>query len=230
MVEPTHPSAAARVAELRTALAPLANADRAPQMAAYMKDHFAYFGIKAAPRRQAQRTLVNALKSATGDELIEFALACWAEPEREIQYTGSDALRKHVALLDDGHLPALKTLIVSKSWWDTVDSLAVHTVGPVVARHPDLTATMDAWIDDENFWLARTAILYQLSYKERTDADRLFGYVDRRAADTEFFIRKALGWALRQYARTDPDGVRTFVTEREGQLSGLTKREALKHL
>ena len=143
---------------------------------------------------------------------------------------GADALRKHVKLLDAGHLAPLEELITTKSWWDTVDSLAAHTVGPLIAANPELAPVMDDWIVDDDIWLARTAIIYQLSYKERTDADRLFRYADQRAADTEFFIRKAIGWALRQYGRVDPDAVRAFVASREETLSGLTKREALKRL
>ena len=219
-----------RVSALRFALVLLADDEKSPKMAAYMKNHFKFFGIQSAERRAAQRPTISGLGSASGSELIEFAAACWAEDEREVQYSATDALRKHVALLDEKHLPDLRKLVSTKSWWDTVDSLAVHTIGPLVARNPGLVDDMDAWIEDDNIWLARTAILYQLSYKDLTDAERLFGYVDRRAGDTEFFIRKALGWALRQYARTDPDAVRTFVAEREDQLSGLTKREALKRL
>ncbi len=127
-------------------------------------------------------------------------------------------------------MPRVERLIRTKSWWDTVDVLAGHVVGPLVARNPGLTATIDAWIDDADFWIVRTAILHQLGYGADTDADRLFGYVDRRCSDTEFFIRKACGWALRQYARTDPEAVRAFVLDRGDRLSGLTRREALKHL
>lgn len=230
MALPSSPTASQRVAEVRRALSPLANASDAPQMQAYMKDHFPFFGIKAQDRRKAQRPAVNELKTASGDELLAFAAACWEEPEREIQYVAADALRKHVAALGSRHLDGVRALIVTKAWWDTVDSLAVHTVGPMVAADPALSRVMDLWIDDDSIWVARTAILHQLSYKERTDADRLFAYADKRASDTEFFIRKALGWALRQYARTDPDAVRSYVDANEGRLSGLTKREATKRL
>ena len=103
-------------------------------------------------------------------------------------------------------------------------------VGPMVAADATLSATLDRWIDDEDHWIARTAILHQLKYRERTDADRLFRYIDRRASDTEFFLRKAAGWALREYAKTDPDAVRAYVDDCGDRLSGLTRREALKHL
>ena len=96
-------------------------------------------------------------------------------------------------------------------------------------RH-DQVDVMDQWINSENIWVARTAILHQLFYKADADPDRLFEYCIRRAGDKEFFIRKALGWALRQYSRVDPEGVRAFVAENEAELSGLTKREALKYV
>ena len=214
------------------ALAAEANPDNAGPMAAYLKDQFAFFGVKAPERRAIQRRVVAESEwgSPSAEELMAFARACWGEPERELQYAAMDLLRRHARLLEPAHLDGLRGLITTKSWWDTVDSLAVHTVGPLVAAHPELGATMDIWINDDNIWVARTAILHQLSYKEGTDRTRLFRYVDLRAADTEFFIRKALGWALRQYARTEPEAVLTFVTERESTLSGLTRREALKHL
>ncbi len=222
--------AATHVAAVRAALIEVADAEKAPVMAAYMKDHFAYLGVQAKDRRAAQKPTLIALADADADGLLAFADACWAAPEREVQYVATDILRKYEAKLDAEHLDRVATLITTKSWWDTVDLLAAHTVGPLVARNDELSDVMDTWIDDDNIWLARTAIIHQLSYKERTNSDRLFTYADRRAADTEFFIRKALGWALRQHARTDPEAVRSYVAEREDELSGLTKREAMKHL
>ncbi len=224
------PSTATRIDRLRRALEAVAEPDRAEPMAAYMKEQFPFLGVQAGPRREAQRPLLNDLRGAPASDLLAFARACWDEPEREFQYAACDALRKHVATLGPGDLPAIRTLIETRSWWDTVDSLAAHTVGPLVAAHPGLASVMDRWIEDDDLWVARTAILHQLGYKDRTDADRLFAYVDRRAADTDFFIRKALGWALRQYARIDPDAVRAHVEANADRLSGLTRREALKHL
>jgi len=135
-----------------------------------------------------------------------------------------------VKKLDPSHLPDVEHFIVAESWWDTVDSLAAWTVGPMVAAYPELVAVMDLWIDDDNMWLNRTAIIHQLGYKNTTDAERLFRYCRRRADHRDFFVRKAIGWALRQHARVDPDAVRSFVAEHDAELSGLSKREALKHL
>jgi 3-methyladenine DNA glycosylase AlkD len=219
-----------RVAAVRAALEEAAIPDKAPAMASYMKNRFVFLGVPSPDRRAAQRLALAELATASGDDLLAFAEACWREPERELQYVAADALRQHHQALDAAHLARLRGLIVDKSWWDTVDSLATHSVGPLVGRNPELAEEMDDWIGSNNIWLARTAILHQLLYKDRTDAERLFAYADLRATDTEFFIRKAIGWALRQYARTDPDAVRSFVGAREHKLSNLTRREALKHL
>lgn len=218
------------MSELRRALEAVAVPDKAPVMAAYMKDQFVFLGVRAPDRRAAQKPLLQTMAKASAEELIGFAHRCWAEPEREFQYVAMDVVRKHQPILEPDHLDDLAELITTKSWWDTVDSLATHSVGPLVARHRELSRTMDQWINDDNLWLARTAILHQLFYKEQTDAERLFGYAQTRASDSEFFIRKALGWALRQYARVDPDAVQEFVAIHADELSGLTKREALKHL
>ncbi|MGI9595477.1 MAG: DNA alkylation repair protein [Acidimicrobiales bacterium] len=215
---------------LRLALEAVAEPDKAEPMAAYMRHRFEFLGAKAPAIRLAAKPTLAAAGELDGDELITFVDQCWDQPEREFQYVGCQLLRKWVAKLEPGHLDDLERFIATKSWWDTVDSLAAWSVGPLVAANPGLVATMDRWIEDENIWLARTAIIHQLGYKADTDADRLFRYAELRAEDTEFFIRKAIGWALRQYAREDPDEVRAFVAANDDRLSGLSKREALKHL
>lgn len=208
----------------------VADREKAPGMAAYMKNHFVFMGCDAKSRRAAAKPVMAEGKGRDPDELLDFADECWRQKEREFQYVGMDLVRKYAKLFEPEHLPRIEGLIRTKSWWDTVDSLAAWTVGPMVANHQELTTIMDRWIDDEDVWIARTAILHQLSYKDRCNAERLFSYADKRAADTEFFIRKALGWALRQHARTDPEAVRDFVDDRAESLSGLTRGEALKHL
>lgn len=216
--------------ELRHELESVADAEQAPRMKAYMKDRAEFLGVKTPARRTVSKPFIAAGRDATAEQLLAAADACWDEPEREFQYVATDLLKRWNMALGPNSLPRVEQLIRTKSWWDTVDALAGAVVGPIVGRNPELTATMDVWIDDADFWIARTAILYQLGYGTDTDADRLFRYVDRRCADTEFFIRKACGWALRQYARYDPEAVRTYVFDRGEALSGLTRREALKHL
>lgn len=218
-----------RIDDLRQALTDAADPAKAPLMAAYMKHRFPYLGVTTPERRAATKFFVADGHDATSSELLDAADACWAEPEREFHSVGADLLVRWVRSIDSSDLARVERLIRTNSWWDSVDAVAINVVGPMVLADGALSATMDQWIDDD-LWVARTAILHQLKFRGGTDADRLFGYVDRRAADTEFFIRKASGWALREYAKTDPDAVRSFVEDRGDRLSGLTRREALKHL
>jgi 3-methyladenine DNA glycosylase AlkD len=197
-------------------------------MAAYMRDQFPFLGIPSPQLRQIMREAP--LPKPTEAQLREVVLELWELPEREFQYAACVHLRRHVKVCGPGFVDVTRHLIVTKPWWDTVDTLASHTVGPLVTANPELVATMDAWIDDENMWLARTALLHQLGYKGATDAPRLFRYCEKQFDHRDFFIRKAIGWALREYAWTDPEAVRAFVHSNEGALSGLSRREALKNI
>lgn len=188
-----------------------------------------FWVIGAKDRRAAARPVLAATKLVPSDELMACARACWDQPEREFAYVACDVLRMHASRMEARHIDGVRSLITTRPWWDTVDPLATHTVGQMVRTHPDLVETMDRWVHSDDFWLARTAILHQLHYREATDARRLFAYADARAGGAEFFVRKAIGRSLRQYARIDPQAVRTFVSAHD-ELSSLTKREALKHL
>ena len=214
----------------RTALADLADSERAAPMASYMKDRFAFYGVAAGARRKAVRDATRDLgPPPDGATLLTMARACWDADQRELQYTAADALRRWVGLLDAADLGDVDHFIVTKSWWDTVDILASRVVGPLVQAFPELTAAMDRWVDDQNLWRRRTAILHQLSYADRTDTARLFSSCEARADEREFFIAKAIGWALREYAKTDPDAVWTFVDQHQLRLAPLSVREATKH-
>lgn len=213
---------------IRDILKPLADPERAVKMAGYLKNHFDFLGVMAGPRREATREFLDRATKGSTDDVWRTVQECWAEPEREFQHVGADLLRKNAERLFADDLGRVRGLVETKSWWDTVDVLAPHVVGVIVRQH-DQGAVMDEWIDSENIWVARTAILHQLFYKLDTDQERLFEYCRRRAGEKEFFIRKALGWALRQYAKSNPDAVKAFVAEHADELSGLTKREALKH-
>ena len=218
------------IAEIEALLEPLANPANAEQMAAYMRDQFPFLGIKTPERRAAARPIMMRAKHWSAEDLLDVADALMGQPEREFSFVATDFLRKWNGHLHSEHLGRIRTLIQTKSWWDTVDALAVHTLGAVVRADRSLQSEMDVWINDDDIWVARSAILHQLMWKDEVDAERLFRYCDLRGADTEFFIRKALGWALRQYARTDPEAVRRYVFANSERLSGLTKREALKHI
>lgn len=227
---PRTPLATTVMSRLESTYVAAAYPVRAAGTRAYMRDQFPYFGITSPRLRELDRTVVAGLDRPTGADLVAIAVGCWDRPEREYQYFACGYLRKHVSICDAGFLTTARHLVVTKSWWDTVDTLAAHTVGPLVTRHPTLVTTMDAWIAEENMWLVRTAILHQLRYKQRTDADRLFEYCTAQAGHRDFFVRKAIGWALRAYAGTDPEAVRSFVHKQKERLSPLSVREALKNI
>lgn len=213
------------------ALALLADPARAAAMAAYMRHQFCFLGIQTPARRLATRPLLKQpLPAAT---LLATAQALWALPEREYQYAAVDLLARQWRQLSPAHLPDLLALVQQKSWWDTVDGLA-GVVGDLLHRakptDPQAQAPMDAALHHPDFWVRRIALLHQLGWKADTDEARLFGYALSLGHESEFFIRKAIGWALRDYARHRPEAVRSFLETHRAKLSGLTVREAGKHL
>jgi 3-methyladenine DNA glycosylase AlkD len=214
-----------RIEALTAAFDARRDPDKAVAMAAYMKDRFPFLGIPSPERRVAQREALGDWRTPASDELSAFARACWARDEREFQYAGCDTLIRHVKRLGPDALDLCQELITTRPWWDTTDALATR----VVAFHAD-RPTLERWLTSGNLWLERAVIIHQLGYRNRTDEAFLFHACLTHVASTEFFHRKAIGWALRQYARTAPDAVRRFVTDHDAELSGLSKREALKHL
>ena len=197
-------------------------------MAKYMRNQFDFAGIGSPERRLLGKEALAGLGVPSEREVGALARKCWAKREREFQLFASDVVVARAKHCSPEFLATLRFLVTHKSWWDTVDRLS-QAVGQLVLVHPELAADMDEWIDDPDIWVARVAIIHQLGFGARTDADRLFGYCARRARADEFFIRKAIGWALRQYARTDADAVRAFVAAHP-ELSGLSRREALRRI
>ncbi|WP_329032013.1 DNA alkylation repair protein [Streptomyces sp. NBC_01725] len=218
------------LARLVVGYATAADPVRAERSAAYLKGVAPFLGIPAPQRRALSRQVLDALPRPDERDCVAIALRCWELPEREYQYFAVDYLRRHVGRLSSGFLPVVRHLVSTVSWWDTVDALAAHLAGGLVAADCALAAEMDTWIADENMWIARTALLHQLTYKDATDTERLFGYCLRQSGHPDFFIRKAIGWCLREYAKTDPAAVRDFVEGARDRLSPLSVREALKNL
>lgn len=220
------------LAQIDAALRPLADAQEAVPMRAYMLGQFDFLGIRATPRRQALRGLPS-LKGWDAPALLALADALWAQPEREFQYVAVDLLAKHHRQLGLSALPHLQRLVQRQSWWDTVDGLA-GVVGDILRQEqgaqPGVQACMDAWLAHANLWVRRVAMLHQLGWRAQTDEARLLRDALALAPEKDFFIRKAIGWALRDHARTRPDAVRDFLAQQADRLSGLTRREAGKHL
>ncbi|MFF4747900.1 DNA alkylation repair protein [Streptomyces sp. NPDC001268] len=203
---------------------------RAREAAAYMKDVAPFLGIRTPERRALSRTVLASTPRPSEADCTAIALRCWELPEREYHYFAADYLRRHAGRCSSGFVPVARRLITTVSWWDTVDTLAAHVVGALVAADPGLARVMDRWIEDDDLWIARTALLHQLRHKDATDAERLFRYCLRQSGHPDFFVRKAIGWSLREYAKTDPDAVRGFVDSARDRLAPLSVREALKNL
>lgn len=207
------------------ALQDVADPARRAPMAAYMRGQFEFLGIGTPTRRAALKPLYKGMKSHSADELMWLARELWNRAEREYQYAAIDLLATHSDKLDAGHLPFLMELVQSKSWWDTVDAIA-SVVGKVLRYRHD---GMDQAIVHQNMWVRRVAILHQLGWRDKTDEALLFSYSLQRAHEKEFFIQKAIGWALRDYARHNPRAVREFTVTEKARLSPLSYREANKH-
>ena len=211
--------------DITLALQDVAEPARRAPMAAYMRDQFEFLGIVTPARRAATKQLYMGMKSHSADELSAIARALWDFAEREYQYAAIDLLAMHANKLDVGHLPFLMELVQTKSWWDTVDAIA-SVVGKVLQYRHD---GMDQAIVHQNMWVRRVAILHQLGWRDKTDEALLFSYSLQRAHEKEFFIQKAIGWALRDYARHNPQAVREFTVTEKARLSPLSYREANKH-
>ncbi|MEU6996600.1 DNA alkylation repair protein [Streptomyces sp. NPDC046465] len=215
---------------LVTSYSQAADPGRAAQMRAYMRDIAPFLGLTSPVRRELSRTVLAGTPRPDERDCTAIALRCWELPEREYAYFAVDYLRRHVRRCSSGFLPVARRLVTTRSWWDTVDALAAHVVGGLVAAEPELRTAMDEWIEDDDLWVARTALLHQLRHKSATDVERLFAYCVRQSGHPDFFIRKAIGWCLREYAKTDPEAVRDFVERERGRLSPLSVREALKNV
>jgi 3-methyladenine DNA glycosylase AlkD len=209
----------------------VANADpvAAAPMKAYMRNQFEYLGIKTPQRRELLQQFYAEFGLPPLDHLAIILFELWDLPEREFQYAALGILGKFEKQLPDRFIDAIERLITMKSWWDTVDSLAAGTVGIHFKRYPQIRdVVLPRWRQADDFWLRRTCILFQLNYKENTDFSLLKDILRENLGSKEFFINKAIGWALRQYTRVDPDGVRNFVAKTP--LAPLSAREALKWL
>ncbi|WP_270181496.1 DNA alkylation repair protein [Alkalihalobacillus sp. CinArs1] len=205
---------------------PLRNRENAEKMEKYMRNLFPFLGVKTPERKQAYRSVLKEYGAPAKEEIIPIVKELWHAEEREYQYVAQELLaRKKQLEVDDDEL--IEFLVTTKSWWDTVDGLASNTAGTYFMQYPKRTEELTGkWIHHENMWLNRTAILFQLKYKEKTDFELLKDYCLIHAESKEFFLQKAIGWALREYSKTDPDAVEQFIEQH--QLAPLSKREGLK--
>ena len=206
-----------------------ADAAQAAPMKKYMRDQFEYLGIKTPQNAALQKQFYAEYGLPEVSELDSILRDLWALPQREFQYVGLGLLNKLEKKLPAQYIKTIEYLIVTKSWWDTVDAIAGHTVGTHFRRFPELREKyLPRWRVSKNIWLRRTAILFQLNYKKETDFELLCDIICENLDSKEFFINKAIGWVLRQYARVNPNAVSKFV--KSTPLHPLSRREAMKHL
>ena len=206
-----------------------AHPEKAAPMKKYMKEKFEYFGIMAEERKNILKLFFSENGIPQIEDLSELVHQCWEYPQREVQYFGMELVQKHIKKSGKEIIELLEFMIVTKSWWDTIDGIAVNLVGILFKRFPEMIIPYtEKWMDSGNIWLQRSAILFQLKYKEKTDTELLFKYSKRLSGSKEFFIRKAIGWALREYSKTNPREIIKFVSE--NKLSPLSKKEALRRI
>jgi 3-methyladenine DNA glycosylase AlkD len=222
-----------------------ANAEQAVPMAKYMKNKFVFWGIPAPERRKIISEFLKKNGLPDSKNLEKVVKFCLQQPQREIHYFAVELVwlyfqkkikneksknekveEKH---LQESDVELLEHIITTNSWWDTVDNL-IKSNGFYFKKFPHKTKEVtQKWINSENMWLRRSAIVFQLFHKEDTDETILFDYIQKCISEKEFFIRKAIGWALREYSKTNPEAVIEFV-ENNPQLSNLSRREALRWL
>jgi 3-methyladenine DNA glycosylase AlkD len=225
----THPL----IREVRAALKKAADPEKAPQMQAYMKSAMPFRGVTGPIQKGLWRQIFPA-HPLTAAGWRDVTLSLWREAAfREERYAAIALtdLARYKGFRDTSALPMLEQMIVTGAWWDLVDPLATHHLGDVLRTdRQGVSSLMRRWADDPDMWKRRAAILCQIRFKRDTDLDLLFACIEPNLSHTDFFIRKAIGWALRQYAWTDPKAVTRYVKANRDRLSGLSVREALKNI
>jgi len=200
-------------------------------MAAYMKTSMPFYGVAKPARAEINRELKRRFSIANQKEYQRAVLRLWQLPHREEKYLAIDVARTWRDFIVPASMPLYRRMIEEGAWWDTVDEIAAHLVGSVLLAHrKEIAPMMDRWIADKDMWIRRAAIISQLKHKDKTDHVRLFRYSLVQAAEKEFFIRKAIGWALRQYAYSAPKRVRDYLALNRDKFSPLTYREAARVL
>lgn len=210
-----------------SALEENAEKSTAKPMSAYMRHRFPFLGIKTPQRRNLAKNL--SLEIPDFASLRNLVELCFQAEAREAHYVGLDILEKNSKLWTAEVFELFEKLIQTHSWWDSIDRISSPLVWKALGRFPDQLYWVDRWSTESDFWLQRTALLYQRTAKEKTDKVRLARYIEQTMENPEFFLRKAIGWALRQYGYTDPQWVREFVTAHP-TLSALSVREATRAL
>lgn len=209
----------------------LANPGKAGPMAAYLKTDMPFYGVQKPDRVPMYKETKKRFRPESQRDYEKAVLALWALPHREEKYAAIAFALQNEIFITTKSLSLYERLIREGAWWDLVDGVAADLVGRVLLEYRGRTRpVIERWIDDHDLWIRRTALIVHLRHKEHTDANQLFDHCLRRAHEKEFFIRKAIGWALREYSKTAPQEVRDFLFENRKVLSGLSFREGAKRL
>jgi len=216
---------------VRQAYHEAANPAAAVSMQKYMKTDMPFYGIKTPQRREIDRIVFKQCPIQDYNEYLRAVRELWDGDHREEKYCAiSLACRyKKFQLLEV--LPTYRMMIETGAWWDLVDGVAIDLVGSLLKKYPDrMKKILKSWIDDEGLWIRRAAIISQVRSKKETDSGMLFEFCCEHLYETSFWIRKAIGWALREYSKSEPDKVRDFINQYSGKMSGLSLREASKYI
>jgi 3-methyladenine DNA glycosylase AlkD len=212
---------------LRALFQEKANPLHAPAMEKYMLNQFRFFGIPSPERKLLTRDFKQQYGLPAPIRFNETVRLIWEMEERELQYAIMEIISSKQCLKNPERIHLFEEMIVNRSWWDTVDYIASNLVGPWMSLYPERTAEFtESWLNSGNLWLQRTVLLFQLKYRDKTDEQLLFNAIRQLTGSREFFIRKAIGWALREYSKTRPGSVIRFVEATA--LSPLSRREAMK--
>lgn len=218
------------ITKLENAFKEKNNPENALAMAKYMRNHFSFFGIKTEDRRQIFKTLCKENQSEISEKPRAIALELYSKTQRELHYCAIEILIKQLkGNYKKEDIQLIEKCIVTNSWWDSVDTIAKYILGEYLLEFAFETENViERFSNSENMWLNRSAILYQLGYKQKTNFDLLQSECEKHKNSNEFFIQKAIGWALREYAKTNPLAVINYVTKTN--LKPLSRKEALKNI
>jgi len=212
-------------------LAKVADKSKAPEMQAYMKTNMPFYGVQKPDRLPIIRGMKADFRPETRSEYEKTIRRLWNLPYREEKYLALNYACEFVSLAEPKTLNLFEALVREGGWWDFVDVIAGHLVGAIYLKYrAEIEPHMDEWIADDDFWIRRTAILSHMKHKKATDSKRLFAYCLAQAGEKEFFIRKAIGWALREYSYAEPATVKKFLLANKNRLSPLSFKEGAKHL
>ena len=204
-----------------------ANTKIAVAQKAYMRNQFEFYGIKTPLRHEIQKPFLAKSYLPPKTDLEEIIKTLWNKPQREYQFIAQELVFKYTQQFVENDIVLLEFMVTHKSWWDTVDYIAVKLIGAYFTRFPEqLDNYIDRWLTSGNIWLQRCCLLYQLKSKDKMDTQRLQYIIQKLLGSKEFFINKAIGWVLREYSRTNPKWVRNFTENND--LANLSRREALR--